>query len=133
MDFLRNSIAALLAASLAACATANSGGALVDANAACSRGASHAEVHLTGYVARVLGVRGGESGSHEGFILNSSGTQLKIEDNVDITGYIPLRRGDAVELQGQYECNDGVIHWTHRDPRGRHLTGFVKVHGRIYQ
>lgn len=81
----------------------------------------------------MLGERSGEAGVHEGFIVAASGSRFKVEDNVDITGPIPLRRGEAVELQGQYECDDGVIHWTHRDPRGRHLAGYVKVDGHVYQ
>jgi len=89
-----------------------------------------------------LGIRHGRSGSHEGFILlvkgNPAGTEAepdtyKIEDNIDITGFIPLRRGDRVELMGQLECNDYVIHWTHHDPRGRHIAGYIKVNGRTYQ
>lgn len=91
------------------------------------------EAHLTGNVARVLGIRPGVSGSHEGFIFVTAGRPLKVEDNVDITGVIPLRAGDPVELLGQYECNDGVIHWTHRDPRGRHVGGYIRVHGQTYQ
>lgn len=99
------------------------------ARSACARGASHAEVTLSGVVNNVLGVRRGPSGSHEGFIVSG----IKVEDNIDITGFIPLRRGDRIELMGQYECNDGVIHWTHHDPRGRHISGYIKVNGHTYQ
>ncbi|MDP9017369.1 MAG: DUF3465 domain-containing protein [Candidatus Eremiobacteraeota bacterium] len=108
---------------------------LSGAQAACTRGAQHAEVTIGGTVARVLGVRHGRNGSHEGFTLRMQATAptLHIEDNIDITGYIPMHPGDTVELMGQYECNDGVIHWTHHDPRGRHPSGYIKINGRAYQ
>ena len=90
---------------------------------------------MSGTITRYLGTRYSESGEHEGFLVQTTGSNapLKIEDNVNITGFIPLRRGDAIELQGQYECNDGVIHWTHRDPSGRHVAGYVIVNGRRFQ
>ncbi|MBC5816618.1 MAG: DUF3465 domain-containing protein [Candidatus Eremiobacteraeota bacterium] len=113
---------------------------LANALDACRRGASHAEVKLSGVMNKVLGMRRGPSGSHEGFILLVKGgpgeaepDAYKVEDNIDITGFIALRRGDRIELMGQYECNDGVIHWTHHDPRGRHIAGYIKVNGRTYQ
>lgn len=102
---------------------------IAGARNACARGALHAEVALSGVVNRVLGVRSGRSGSHEGFIVDG----LRVEDNIDITGYIALRRGDRVELLGQYECDDGVVHWTHHDPRGRHPSGYITVGGRTYR
>lgn len=84
-------------------------------------------------VVRVLGERGSRSGVHEGFIIRVGRRTLKVEDNVQITGPVPLRRGDAVSLLGQLECDDEVIHWTHHDPRGRHMGGYVKVNGKLYE
>ncbi len=102
--------------------------------AACLRGATHAELRASGTVRRVLGIQHGRNGSHEGFIfVTDAPAQYRVEDNIDLTGYIPLRTGEHIELQGQYECNDGVIHWTHRDPSGRHIAGFIKADGRTYQ
>jgi hypothetical protein len=106
---------------------------LTQAIDACNRGASHAEVRVSGIVTRVLGERESESGLHEGFIVSTGSRHLRVEDNADITGTIPLHRGDRIELQGQYECNDGVIHWTHHDPRGRHPSGYITVNGQTYQ
>lgn len=84
-------------------------------------------------VVRVLGERAGRSGEHEGFIVRAADRTFKVEDNVDITGPIALRRGDTVSLLGQLECDDYVIHWTHHDPRGRHPSGYVKVNGKLYE
>ncbi len=83
-------------------------------------------------VVRVLGDRNSGGGTHEGFIIDAGGHSIRVEDNVDVTGPIPLRRGDVVSLLGQFECDDEVIHWTHRDPSGRHAAGYVKVNGRLY-
>ncbi|GAC1356167.1 MAG: DUF3465 domain-containing protein [Vulcanimicrobiaceae bacterium] len=109
---------------------------LTGARASCAQGANHAEVTIDGTVSRVLGVRHGRRGSHEGFTVRvqpNAAAALRIEDNLDITGYIPIHSGDNVQVMGQYECNDGVIHWTHHDPRGRHPAGYIKVNGRTYQ
>ena len=112
---------------------------LNEARLACANDPSashHVEVYVrAARVRRVLGVRQSESGLHEGFIFAPLATNqlYRVEDNADITGIIPLYRGDMIELQGQYECDDGVIHWTHHDPAGRHISGFIKVHGRTYQ
>lgn len=81
----------------------------------------------------MLGMRESRSGLHEGFIVRSDDRRITVEDNADITGPIPLHSGDPVSLLGQYECDDGVMHWTHRDPSGRHPAGYVEVNGRRYQ
>lgn len=96
--------------------------------------AAHTEVYIPdAIVTRVLGERESRSGEHEGFIIRAGSQSFKVEDNVDITGPIPLRRGDAVSLLGQLECDDYVIHWTHHDPSGRHQTGYIKVNGKTYE
>ena len=98
---------------------------------------SHVEVVAGGTVARVLGTRPGASGSHEGFLmrLNSScDVTIRVEANEDFTGQFPLEAGDAVVVKGEYEyySRGGVIHWTHRDPRGRHEGGYIQTGGKIY-
>ena len=105
-----------------------------DARRACKQGAAHLEVADSGRVIRYLGIAISRHGAHEGFVVRfGSGTVARVEDNVDITGPIPLAVNDALSLQGQYECNDGVIHWTHHDPSMRHPAGYVDVGGRRYQ
>jgi hypothetical protein len=135
---LHNAIGVLvLPLALASCA----GGAQnwVSADARCNANANgHVEIYLpSATVTRVLGERESRSGLHEGFLIVPSPAQpartIKVEDNVDITGPIPLHRGDVVSLLGQLECDDYVIHWTHHDPRGRHPSGYVKVNGKLYE
>ena len=78
-----------------------------------------------------------EGSRHQRFILRlSSGQTLLIAHNIDLAPRIPsLRRGDLVEFYGEYEWNPkgGVIHWTHHDPRGSHVPGWLKHDGEIYQ
>ena len=133
MDKPLKRTAILAAFYLAGCQASTS--SVADAQRACSSGTSHVEIHVAGKIARYLGTRNSESGEHEGFLVTPRGSSahLLIEDNVNITGFIPMRNGDSVELQGQYECNDGVVHWTHHDPSGRHIMGYVVVNGRRFQ
>ena len=121
----------LLAAALTACA---SGPVTVEkAMGLCARGSFAVEVIASGSVARLLGYYTSQTGTHEGFMLRSGKLTLRVENNTTITGQIPLSNGEAVSLQGLYECNDGVIHWTHHDPRGRHMSGFIEAGGKIYR
>lgn len=138
MDFKRSSLAAL-ALALGGCASgAHNLQSAISTCAAQPQG--YVEVYIPdARVVRVLGEREGRSGMHEGFLITApDGSQsvaraFKVEDNTDITGPIPLQRGDAVSLLGQFECDDSVIHWTHHDPRGRHRSGYIEVHGTRYQ
>lgn len=118
---------------LAAC---DSGAATVtvsQAVARCAAGASHVEVLDRATVSRVLGMRRSASGLHEGFVARFGTTSARVEDNAGLTGPIPLHDGEAVTIKGQFECNDGVIHWTHRDPRMHHVPGYIEAAGTRYQ
>jgi hypothetical protein len=86
----------------------------------------------------VLGTHNGPSGEHEGFLLKLTqqcDLMLRVETNVDITGPVPLRAGETVTVKGQFEDDPGggVIHWTHRDPSGRHVAGYVLAGGKYYE
>ena len=74
---------------------------------------------------------------HQRFILEvGAGRTLLIAHNIDLAPRIPdLKVGDTVEFYGEYEPNDrgGVIHWTHHDPQGDHVDGWLKHAGRTYQ
>lgn len=101
-------------------------------------GASGAEVIGKGTVLSVLGTRAGLSGEHEGFLLKLNeqcDLMLRVETNVDITGPVPLQPGETVTVKGQFEDDPsgGVIHWTHHDPSGRHVAGYVVAAGKVYE
>jgi len=122
--------------SLGACAATQS----PNDPAVCSafaQGHSHVEVVADGTVTRLLGVQAGAVSPHEGFLLRlASGCNLivRVEANTDFTGPIPLAFGQHVSVKGEYEYYPlgGVIHWTHRDPRGRHEGGYIEAGGRMY-
>ena len=78
------------------------------------------------------------SGSrHQKFIIKlSSGQTLLIAHNIDLAPRISsLREGDSVEFYGEYEWNEkgGVLHWTHQDPNGSHVAGWLQYQGQRYQ
>jgi Protein of unknown function (DUF3465) len=74
---------------------------------------------------------------HQRFILElHSGQTLLIAHNIDLAPKITsLKKGDTVAFHDEYEWNSegGVIHWTHHDPGGRHVAGWLKHEGRTYQ
>ncbi|HEY1429707.1 MAG TPA: DUF3465 domain-containing protein [Candidatus Tumulicola sp.] len=132
--------AAIAAAAIALTACASGGSSAPDNAAVCrafSAAQSHAEVTAQGTVVREFGVRPGRESAHEGFLMRLSSdcdVVVRVEANVDFTGSFALRRGQTVEVRGEYEyySSGGVIHWTHRDPRGRHADGYIKVDGHNY-
>jgi Protein of unknown function (DUF3465) len=100
-------------------------------------GRSHVEVVADGRVTRLLGLQAGRVSPHEGFLLRlASGCNLivRVEANTDFTGSFPLAVGQSVVVKGEYEYYPlgGVIHWTHRDPRGRHEGGYIETGGQVY-
>ena len=74
---------------------------------------------------------------HQRFIVElASGQTLLITHNIDIAPRIEaLQVGDSVRFNGEYVWNakGGVIHWTHHDPKGRHVTGWVIHNGKTYK
>jgi hypothetical protein len=94
------------------------------------------QVRGSGTVIRILS--DDDTGSrHQRFILRlPSGQTLLIAHNIDLAPRIPaLHAGDRVSFYGEYAWNNkgGVIHWTHRDPAGRHIAGWLEHDGRRYQ
>lgn len=78
------------------------------------------------------------SGSkHQRFIVRlESGQTLQIAHNIDLAPRIDnLAEGDLVAFFGEYEWNPkgGVIHWTHRDPDGKHIAGWLRHNGHTFQ
>lgn len=97
---------------------------------------SNLQVTGEGKVLRILS-DDNDGGRHQRFILKlSSGQTLLVAHNIDLAPRIlSLRAGDFVEFFGEYEWNSqgGVIHWTHHDPRGAHVSGWLKHLGRTYK
>ncbi|NLJ93418.1 MAG: DUF3465 domain-containing protein [Aeromonadales bacterium] len=94
------------------------------------------QVQGQGRVTRVLaddkkGIR------HQRFIINlANGHSLLIVHNIDLAPRINnLRVGDTVSFFGEYVWNKkgGLVHWTHHDPRGRHIGGWLEHQGQRYQ
>lgn len=73
---------------------------------------------------------------HQRFIVELfTGQTLLIAHNIDLAPRIEdIGRGDMVEFFGEYEWNPegGVIHWTHRDPSGKHVPGWLEHKGQRY-
>ena len=95
---------------------------------------SNLEVEAGGRVTRVL-PDDREGARHERFIVRLGTVSVLVAHNLDLAPRVPLAAGDSVELRGEYEwtAKGGVIHWTHRDPDGRHQPGWIRHRGRLYQ
>ncbi len=105
-------------------------------NHAFASGASNVQLQGYGVVEKVL-PDDSEGDRHQRFILNVGGNQtILIAHNINLAPRIAsIREGDTVEFFGEYEWKPqgGVIHWTHRDPRRRHVPGWLSHNGRVYQ
>ena len=97
---------------------------------------SDVQVQGEGIVSRVL-PDDNDGSRHQRFILKlESGLTVLVAHNVDLAPRIDsLQQGDEVGYYGEYEWNQrgGVVHWTHHDPRGSHVGGWLKHKGRTYQ
>ena len=97
---------------------------------------SDVQVNGVGTVTRILS-DDNEGSRHQRFILDvGSGQTVLIAHNIDLAPRIDdLAKGDRVEFYGEYEWNErgGVVHWTHHDPAGRHVGGWLKHGGRTYE
>jgi len=99
-------------------------------------GTSDIQVEGEGAVIRVLpdDLNGSR---HQRFIVQlASGQTLLVTHNIDVAPRIDgLYEGDSVRFNGEYVWNEkgGVIHWTHHDPRGTHVAGWVIHNGKTYK
>lgn len=78
-----------------------------------------------------------EGSRHQRLLLRVNDNQtVLIAHNIDLAPRIPNPEvGGVVEFYGEYVWNNkgGVIHWTHKDPSGRHVDGWLKYQGKTYQ
>ncbi|NHC02439.1 DUF3465 domain-containing protein [Acinetobacter sp. 187] len=78
-----------------------------------------------------------EGSRHQKFILSlDNGLTVLVAHNIDLAPRIEnLSKGNEVQFYGEYEYSEqgGVIHWTHRDPQNRHISGWLKHQGKTYQ
>ncbi len=93
------------------------------------------QVRGSGKVIRILS-DDNDGSRHQRFIVQlESGKTVLVAHNIDLAPRVAsLRVGDFVSFNGEYEWNErgGVIHWTHDDPQGRHVTGWIEHNGKRY-
>lgn len=97
---------------------------------------SNVQVQSVGRVKAVL-ADDNEGSRHQKFILAlENGLTVLVAHNIDLAPRIDnIKKGDEVIFFGEYEYTEkgGVIHWTHHDPQNRHVGGWLKHKGKIYQ
>jgi hypothetical protein len=96
---------------------------------------SNIQVEAHGVVVKTL-ADDNQGSRHQRFIVElATGQTILVAHNIDLAPRLgSLRSGDVVSFYGEYEWNDrgGVIHWTHRDPRGAHPAGWIRHQGHLY-
>ena len=99
-------------------------------------GTSDVQVEGEGVVTRIL-ADDLDGSRHQRFIVTLASDQtVLIAHNIDLAPRISgLQTGDSVRFYGEYVWNEkgGMVHWTHHDPQGRHVAGWLKHNGRTYQ
>lgn len=97
---------------------------------------SNVQVQDSGIVVRILN-DDNQGSRHQKFILKlSTGINILIAHNIDLAPRINfISKGDTIQFYGEYEWNKkgGVVHWTHKDPNGHHVDGWLKHKGKTYQ
>ena len=119
--------------------SSNRGGAVSDTNVitrAFETKSSDVQVEGEGVVERILD-DDNDGSRHQRFIVRlASGLTVLIVHNIDLAPRVDnLKKGDSVRFYGEYvwSSQGGRVHWTHHDPQGRHVAGWVKHNGRTYQ
>jgi hypothetical protein len=64
------------------------------------------------------------------------GQSILIAHNIDLAPRLAdIQPGEPIQFKGEYVWNakGGIVHWTHRDPGGRHAGGWLKYRGETHQ
>lgn len=97
---------------------------------------SNIQVQSKGEVKAIL-ADDNDGSRHQKMILKlENGLTVLVAHNIDLAPRVEgLRKGEIVEFYGEYEYSSkgGVIHWTHHDPQGKHVDGWLKYQGKSYQ
>lgn len=97
---------------------------------------SHVWVEGAGEVVKLL-PDDNQGARHQKFLVRINATQtLLFAHNIDLApGVTDLKVGDDIAFRGEYVFNPkgGVVHWTHRDPRGQQEGGWIKHQGKSYE
>jgi hypothetical protein len=97
---------------------------------------SNIQVKQTGAITAILS-DDTDGDAHQRFIVRLNNNQtLLIAHNIDIAPRVPnIAVGATIKFYGEYEWNaeGGVIHWTHKDPGGVHVDGWIEYKGKKYQ
>lgn len=112
------------------------GGAETTLQAAFASQQSDVQVQGRGIVKKVL-ADDRKGAQHQKFILQVAPDHtVLVAHNIDVAARLAgLKEGDTVDFYGEYEwtAQGGVIHWTHHDPDGRHVNGWLRYNGKTYQ
>jgi hypothetical protein len=94
------------------------------------------QLTTSGAVTRIL-ADDRDGSRHQRFIIREdSGSTLLVAHNIDLAPRLEgLAVGDRVRVSGELAWNPrgGTLHWTHHDPQGRHVSGYIEWRGRRYQ
>lgn len=96
---------------------------------------SNVPISLSGTVKKILS-DDNDGSRHQRFIVAAAGHTILVAHNIDLAERVSdLQSGDAISLHGEYVWNaqGGIMHWTHRDPSGRHEAGWIEYKGHTYQ
>lgn len=102
-----------------------------------ANGRSDVQVLGCGEVVKVL--PDDKKGSrHQRLVVRLDGSKqtVLIAHNIDLAPRVAdAVVGDELHFYGEYEYNSqgGVVHWTHKDPAGRHQDGWIDKDGTRYQ
>ncbi len=98
--------------------------------------ATDLQVEGRGIVVRVLD-DDVDGSRHQRFVVRlGSGQTVLVAHNIDLAPRVRgLRVRSSISFYGEYEWNEegGTIHWTHIDPDGEHVAGWLRHGGRTYQ